>query len=463
MLIRAYAAVIATLNLNFSAGSTLPLVSTIREALLPRGLGPLVAFAAISLLAIRRPRAAVYLFLLILYFAGATAIQFQGRHAYYLEFAYWLSLALLVAAAIEHLPRLRWRGWRRPPRPRLGSWLIPTGGVLVLLLALGVARAYQAPHVAELMEAYLITPRVPLKFSVRAQGRTAELVPIGPIPDLTGSIAPIGDTTAAHFYYLVATLGGAHCPGHVIQLKIQYDNHGNPAGDLSGVRWIAKPEAGVVQVFFPTSTAALFTGLLVPRQQAPCVTGMASLTSAAPLPLSLVLGPDWKTKPRFQRLAFVADWWRPAPTGVQIATEPLHLFDFLDADNVAIQPVDDKNWKILDQTTKPTPTGLVFDGAPLARYENGAMAGPLKLKKGMVIAARGEGSSPAIFGLIDHPGGSWVTFVHVPAGKFLAAVEVPADGVYWILVAHDSAPGRPVLIKFSRVGIVSPLPAVGTD
>jgi hypothetical protein len=148
----------------------------------------------------------------------------------------------------------------------------------------------------------------------------------------------------------------------------------------------------------------------------------------------------------------VADWGRPQPTGLQIVTAPESLL--VDPDPAAIQPLEAKSWTIMDQTTKLTSTGLVFDGAPLARYENGAMAGPLKLNKGMVIAARGEGSSPATFGLIDHVGGSWVTGVGVPAGKFLSAVEVPADGVYWILVSHNSEPGQPVSIIFSQVGIM---------
>jgi hypothetical protein len=323
ILIRAYSAIIHTLNATLLA----PLSSLFDASELavlfdkraiefepPFGVGALLAFAAVTLLARRRPRAALYLLLLVLYFAGSTAIQYAERHAFYLQFAFWLSAALLIATGIDIVRSIIRRDWRWPTTPRFGSWLIPTGAVLLMLLTLGIARKYQEHNVASLIEEYLAAPQVPLQISDRPQNGTTLLALTGSIPDVSGAIASIDDKTTPHYFYLVATLDFSNCPGEALKLTAQYSAR-RPWEDFSRAL-LVKREPGIAHVFFPASVTSdssfnsSFTGLAVSDQQRKCVTHLDAITKGAhlPLPLWLVLPPDWRDEPRFQKLKFVS-WW----------------------------------------------------------------------------------------------------------------------------------------------------------
>ena len=153
-----------------------PLLAKAHAAVTAIGAKPFIVLAALTLLAGYRGGAAAFLSVFIIWFAGSISIQFQPRHAFYLDFVYWLALALLVALPVE--------AWRQREEARARPYhtlqsLIPLSFVTLLFVFTWGARAYQSQHVATLMARYDAAPRAPVETALRAQNGDTLVVPTG--------------------------------------------------------------------------------------------------------------------------------------------------------------------------------------------------------------------------------------------------------------------------------------------
>lgn len=313
ILVRSYASIIRVVNIALPADGPArlwPLIA-LRNLLTAAGAKPLIVMGALTIFAAYRRGAAMFLCFAIIWFAGAVSIQFQTRHAFHLEYIYWLALALLVSAFAEIL---RGDGDVRARIQRLRDWraFLPAGLLACMALGLVLVRAYQSPHVAALMARYESAPRLPIETDRRTQDADTIIAPVGLIPDFGGVRETFSRDRTAQ-YYLVALIDPAQCGGETISLTAQYRVKPEligalPTSDFTRHLDIPRaPSRGEVRIFLPVSVtpASAFEGFRMRSDQAGCLRNVEAVaqTDRLPLPLWIVLDKNWRAAPRYQKLA----------------------------------------------------------------------------------------------------------------------------------------------------------------
>lgn len=331
------------------------------------GAGPFLVCLALFLIAVRNFRRGVLLGCLLLYVAGYTALQFQSRQIYHLEFIGVLSVGIIVeqaircwrAAALHGRSLLRpWPGgsverWSGPPRRReperqpgarhastKSRWdyayqvVRPEsdGGrvaraalclACVVLLSYGtlrVLREYQRERLVDLFSAYEHASRSALLTAAKplAEGARSWVVEPQDFPRASSYVEYFATSPAAPYRvsteYLVAEFWN-QCEVQEIAVEFRYRG---PTPDAPGrsERLGAKvlvplAAAGqVTTVFFPVYSGVEthvhdFQGLVLDNNAVPCFRSLSvvSDTSGMALLPVLVLRPDWQEQPLYQRLA----------------------------------------------------------------------------------------------------------------------------------------------------------------
>lgn len=245
-------------------------------------------------------RAAFLVVLVIVGFAGASAVQFDERHFYYLQFIPWFAFALLAQTVLDgrsHLERLTTR--------HAGQALMAG---LALCLGLGAAillsRAYQQRSAARLFERYEAAPRTSLPIVERpaADGRTLITTPQW----LTGMPATAArvDTT-----FVAVQLRDDRCGSEALPLTIRYQGRTADV-DLSQTLTVPLHPQGAVptMVFTPAYDRAdesvRFRGVEVSTDRMRCVGGLFLVKGLdrTPLLLTTVLAANWRDETLHQRL-----------------------------------------------------------------------------------------------------------------------------------------------------------------
>jgi len=304
----------------------MPLLSQLRPFAVPLVLLALAGIVAAS------PRVGLFGLIIVAFYAGGAAIQFNERHYFYLEFMPWWALALLLQRAVDAGWRIRQSGrrgvvaslwpWERWGLIALALVIVGVGGSLV------AARAYQDQQVRKLLAGYRAAAAAPVAMrwrmlesgQMRAEVDDDRLVVAEAEADAHWQTHSIGTD------FFRAEFGGADCDYALVVPTVRYISLA-PYDDLSAPFPIRLPPRGaVVSAFFPVYSAVVtvpnlglpygttrFAGLEMSAAQARCLVGLRRVVDLASLPFlwrAIVRSPQ-DVLPYYQTLAR----WEDADTG----------------------------------------------------------------------------------------------------------------------------------------------------
>jgi hypothetical protein len=258
------------------------------------GWGVYIVALALLLAGSASFRLGFVLLFVVAYFGGYSAIQFQTRHHFHLEFITWWAFGFVVHQLVVASWRLR---HRRPDRTlvtrgAVRSAVFAITATTLVVGGLGLARWYQRGRASQLFDAYVVAAKVPLA------------LPGGELKEIAPNEWP---------QFVEVDLNEAAC-GPKPAVTFRY--HVTPVdGDLSRTFTLNRRSAvpGVTRVFLPVFK--LFKGLEFSDDRPGCVVGAYTLADLRrfPLLLGLTLPPDWRARPLSQRLQD----WEHDPSGLK--------------------------------------------------------------------------------------------------------------------------------------------------
>ena len=440
LLIRGYAAILKILDLpfmnpvNFSSlpatGVSLPnqplpigihnsvIINFYYQwnAIFPRlaGLGPILVGLSLLMIGAYSLRKALFLTVMLFYFVGITAIQFETRHFFHLEFISWWFLGFAIQHVLAFFNQMRHRESRQAmlsivSHPR--RWWNPTvrrlicfglGIMLAVFVPLYVLRQYQHWNLGNILQAYSTAETVPLTITVAPLKNNRLLLSS---PDLGASVQ---ETSPISTEYLIADFDPELCDYSTLALTIRYRKpvqflmsapmrRSLPLWDLSYKLRIDLPHLSQesTRVIFPIYYMPLkgidFEGIEMARAQAACLRGLYRIKEISRLPIQfsliLKLPPKWKQAPRFLTLK---------------ALEPrdeaqVHLFTFPEDLPVArdllestLPMMSTSTLTVHSDQVKIEPDKWIVRGPGEKRFSPLIHVDNLELKKGSYFVAQGE-------------------------------------------------------------------------
>ncbi len=260
-----------------------------------------VAFAAATLLvSAESPRAAWLIVVVMVGFAGPSAIQFHERHFYYLQFLPWLAFGLLAQAAFDGPTLLK----------TLTSDHVKRATIFAVIVA-GIAgcgivlsRGYQQRTAVQLFGRYEAAPRSPLHAVTRPAGAGRTLIAA---QDWLEAL-PRGGRSIETRFIGVRFRDDLCGPGN-LPLTIRYDGRRRDA-DLSEPITVrlrsgaSAPTTLFVVAYDWADDYIRFRGIEVAADQVHCVGELSRVEGLerTPLLLTTTLGADWREERLYQRL-----------------------------------------------------------------------------------------------------------------------------------------------------------------
>lgn len=509
ILIRAYASVLKILDLPFAyqeapVGINNNLIKAIYEGkgtLLGSfaGYGLIIAMIALLMISSNSIRQAIFCFLLILYFAGYPAIQFFGKHYFYMEFISWWLLGFIAHQIYIFSKRginfntkndlSRRMHYRQHFKDVSISNIIIFSVIFFMLLAVPITalRKYQSNHLQNIFQKYDNAALQPLKM-LKDPYRSNDI-----LIHALGGFVPAKKGLAVE--YLVAEFSGEKCSYATIWPVFRYERapvSGRP--DFSRTMRVDIENNSVknTKVFFPLLAHEIndspylkgirFKGLVLPRQQAACLRGLSRVKSSELLlngqgtPITLTLSPSWQQEIRYQKLSV----WQTSVTHTLPARLPdATVSELLHQNIMPIRPDDISYWgntikfkeqvwivkgyassqkdpydqPLLDRTASQFATTL-FAEVNISQIDTEILrTKPIFLRKGNHLIAQGKLNVGGMtLGLIKD--GQSYGYVNVTErGDFSAIIAVPEDGAYTIgilnrLSGYDSMENNFHLTKF---------------
>jgi len=260
-----------------------------------------VAFAAATLfVSAVHPRAAWLIVLVMMGFAGTSAIQFNERHFYYLQFLPWYAFGLLAQSALAG-PRL-WNALTSAHVKRAIVFGAVVGGVAGGAIIL--SRAYQQRTAAQLFGRYEAAPRASLPTSERSAGAGRTLIAI---PDWRQSLP--GGGRAIETRFISVRFRDDLCGLGSLPLTIRYDGRRRDA-DLSEPITVrlhprgSAPTTLYVVAYDWADDYIRFQGIEVAADRLHCVGDLSRVDGVerTPLLLTTTLGAEWRQERLYQRL-----------------------------------------------------------------------------------------------------------------------------------------------------------------
>jgi len=268
-----------------------------------------VAVAATTIIvSMVSPRAAWLIILVMLGFAGASAIQFNERHFYYLEVVPWWAFGLLAQTAMRAPALLRELTMLHVKRAVVVCAIV----LAVVGGAIGLSRGYQQKTAARLFGSYETATRTPLPIVLRDAGDGRTLIGtqewLRPLPP---------DLPRVVTRFLAVQFRDDLCGPGSLSLTLRYQA---TRADLDFSEPITIPlglEPTTPTTFFiPTYDRLLmaahdrgnesvrFRGVEVVADRVRCVGRLWRVEGldATPLLLTTMLVPDWRDQPLYQRL-----------------------------------------------------------------------------------------------------------------------------------------------------------------
>jgi hypothetical protein len=272
----------------------------LRASVLSR-LAPL-AFVAVVLAvlatAMVHPRAAWLAVLVMLSFAGTTALQFHERHFFYLQVVPWLAFGLVFEAAVAVV-----QGYRVERRRFVRVLATATAVFAAVGLGLVSLRMVQQRAAAELFSRYETATHDKTRAIGRPVGGSRMLVSapgwLRPLPERRPWIQ--GGLIAFEF-------SGERCGGASVPATLRYS--GNPPDvDLSEPITVHVGAASgstvlYAAVFDRADESIRFRGLELPSADVRCVGSVSTVEGldTTPLLLTTQLAPGWRSQSLFERL-----------------------------------------------------------------------------------------------------------------------------------------------------------------
>jgi hypothetical protein len=448
----------------------------------------LVTFAiAIAIIAAIDPIMAVFFAAAGVYFGGSLALQFDPRHAFYLEFVVWLAAAIVLRWASS----LLW-GYLRPsrvigrdesvralPNARIpavaGMLAIVVSAILLWMVSIWGVRAYQQVSIRGLFERYLSADRQPVNFEeIKADG-TVLLKPVGTVPDMNGKTVSI-DEAKFNGFYLVLTLDEKDCDASEFAGTFVYRK--TPYLDLSRtLRIPLRSKESKSYILVPVidfvSIPAHFEGIEMAADKRACLTNLEAIghSRSLPLPLVLRLEPRWEEAPLYQQFRRT-----PFSSATVVSAVPSDLLTTLDTNNLKFTPLQSTDWQEIVLPAKAAGTNIMMRGESasvladvglqiltplcevfhgcLRRYMIAARSKSMRLSLGALVVAEGNvGYGGATVNLVDAKTGKPLAGISIDdPGAFRAILEVPQSGEYRIDI-YNKYSGFGNSVKFTKVGV----------
>ncbi len=261
---------------------------------------------------------------MLLYFGGYTSNQFASRNYFHLEFFGIWAGGFLLGLGWDLALRLRSSDGRRDLKTQcmnLGAWTRALGRAAVFLGVSGLAlsallwglRGYQSAALKPVLERLSAAETKPLDFSLHplADDRVRVLCPEIAEP----SVAFPSQELHFEYHYIVASFDTGEesiefCADYAgnfadseLDWSITLPRTSNPAGGGRSITRLAFPVyhySGLMGEGMWTR----FRGIEVAKAHAPRLSAVHRITdtSQCPIPLTAVLGPEWRKRPAYQRL-----------------------------------------------------------------------------------------------------------------------------------------------------------------
>lgn len=244
------------------------------------------------------PRAAWLIVVVLLTFAGGSAIQFHERHFFYLQFVPWMVFGFLVQAGLDA---------RDPGRRAQVHWR--RGAVFAMAVgatcgaAVWATRVYQQRSAATLFAGYAAAPREPIALVAHAAAddrvRLTTDMWMAPLPSGSPRVAT---------RFVAVRLNGRTCGATALPITLRYTSS-LPELDFSETVTVplddkAAPSTLFVPAFDRPDDSSRFRGFEVARAHAGCVDGVFDVhgLERAPVLLTTSLPPGWSSRPLYQRM-----------------------------------------------------------------------------------------------------------------------------------------------------------------
>jgi hypothetical protein len=232
-------------------------------------------------------------------FAGASALQFHERHFYYLQFVPWLAFGVLVQAIVHGRRPIPYATPRQVKRVALSAVAVLT----VSCVAIGASRAYQQRRVTRLFASYEGARGTPVHTVQRRTESGRALISsaewLAPLP--VGLPWIVSRFLAVRFRDDLCGLSD-------LPVTIRYSGK-TPDVDLSEQVAVQlrqspqRPTALFIAAYDRADESIRFRGIEVASDRAHCVGDLSRVEDldAAPLLLTTRLGANWRDEPLFQR------------------------------------------------------------------------------------------------------------------------------------------------------------------
>ena len=256
--------------------------------------------AATIVVSMTNPNAAWLIVVLMLGFAGGSAVQYHERHFYYLQLVPWWAFGFLVQAALGGPPVFRRVTMLHIRRAIVFSALVATGASGAVLLT----RTYQQRSAAQLFHRYETAPRTPLGIAQRQARPNRTLFTA---PEWLDRLPPGSPRVETRF--LAVRFHDSACESAELPLTIRYDA-ALPELDFteSVTVQLHRDSVSPTMLFFaafdrPEETTR-FRGIELADDRAGCVDGILRVDGLqeTPLLLTTVLAANWRDEPLYQRL-----------------------------------------------------------------------------------------------------------------------------------------------------------------
>jgi hypothetical protein len=297
-----------------------------------------LAFLVVALIYVRDWRLGVTVLLLVLYFGGYSMIQYSRRHVFHLDAipigALLVVLQAVVAMAFVRLASIRAGAHASETAPwPLKQYLVRLVG-LVALIGAGSAglfgvRLWQQRHLTAELDRTLALDWERLATTQEAADLVRDGVPAATwaaifqlhpdpwvrpltlvrVPPAETPGSPASGTNPIRSEYLRVDVGGGACRAPVVSIGMKY------TGPVANFDWeytrtfdLPTDGSGATVLLAPAlywKDFSTFDGFVVPVEQADCIRGVSRLPSngdaAFPF-LAVVMPPNWRTMPLYQRL-----------------------------------------------------------------------------------------------------------------------------------------------------------------
>ncbi len=265
-----------------------------------------LSIAALSLIVLRNYslRIAIFVLLLILFLGFYPAIQYEGRHVFFLSIISLWMLGLIINLAIKIITQPNFRGSIRINLK--GSLLIVLIPSVLIVSAMTIAVIWQQHQLHKLFTRYDNAQLQAVSFTTKLEKNNLTQINI---PNVTsGNLVK----QSVRFGYLMINLDQKQCKSSPVYLQVTYRKspfcQTNPNvcsyDKLAHTLKISVKDNS--KVFLPVYDNYIyrFSGIKVPTKQVNCITKIAKIKNLRRFPLQLfvMLPNNWHSQRLFQQI-----------------------------------------------------------------------------------------------------------------------------------------------------------------